>query len=95
MVKPTNARTLTTLPWLGAAQCEGRLAHGDLLPQRQVFQREFSLRADRRTQCPQDDPKPSDHDRPIMNQSANRQTFAPDTFLGRTGRNVRVRRIGF
>src|SRR5256884_5218390 len=44
-------------PWLA------RLPHGELLPQRQVLQRQLAVRANRASQCPKEDPEPSDLDR--------------------------------
>src|SRR2546425_5969634 len=41
-----------------------RLPHGQLLPKREVFQRQLAARANDGPQCPNGDPKPSDHDRP-------------------------------
>jgi hypothetical protein len=41
-----------------------RLPHGELLPQRQILQRQLAARANRGAECPKKDPKPSDHDRP-------------------------------
>jgi len=45
-------------PWLT------RFPHGELLPQREILQRQLAARANRGEQCPKKDPKPSDHDRP-------------------------------
>src|SRR5437879_2334405 len=39
-----------------------RLPHGGLPPQRQVLQRQLAVRANRGSQCPDEDSKPSDHD---------------------------------
>src|SRR2546430_14902096 len=39
-----------------------RLPHGELLPKREVLQRQLPVRANRGSQCPNEDPKPSDHD---------------------------------
>src|SRR5947208_3184628 len=41
-----------------------RLPHGELLPKREVLQRQLPVRANRGSQCPKEDPKPSDHDWP-------------------------------
>src|SRR2546425_5056356 len=41
-----------------------RLPHSELLPQRQVLQRQLAVRANRASQCPKEDSDPSDHDRP-------------------------------
>src|SRR5437899_4712015 len=41
-----------------------RLPHSELLPQRQVLQRQLAVRTNRASQCPQEDSDPSDHDRP-------------------------------
>jgi hypothetical protein len=40
----------------------------ELLPKCEVLQRQLPVRANRGTQCPNKDPKPSDHDRPIEGQ---------------------------
>src|SRR5438132_13465367 len=45
-------------PWLT------RFPHGELLPQREILQRQLAARANRGAECPKKDPKPSDHDRP-------------------------------
>src|SRR5437870_9539166 len=45
-------------PWLT------RFPHGELLPQREILQRQLAARANSGTECPKKDPKPSDHDRP-------------------------------
>jgi hypothetical protein len=45
-------------PWLT------RLPYGELLPQREVLQRQLAVRANRAPQCPKDNSQPSDHDRP-------------------------------
>src|SRR5881296_2989615 len=50
-----------------------RLPHGELLPKREVLQRQLPVRANGGSQCPNEDPKPSDHDWPnslIGSQSA-------------------------
>src|SRR5437899_591896 len=44
-------------PWLT------RFPHGELLPQREILQRQLAACANRGAQCPKKDPKPSDHDR--------------------------------
>src|SRR3989442_9831901 len=41
-----------------------RLPHGELLPKREVLQRQLPVRANRGSQCPNEDPKPSDRDWP-------------------------------
>src|SRR3989475_6111381 len=81
-------------PWSRLA----RLPHGELLPKREVLQRQLPVRANRGSQGPKEDPKPSDHDRP--NSGSVRKTqdncdgrlFRKDTtsspwhrWLGRTG----------
>src|SRR5216117_2136495 len=45
-------------PWPRLA----RLPHGELLPKREVLQRQLPVRANHGSQCPNEDPKPSDHD---------------------------------
>src|SRR5438132_7118893 len=45
-------------PWLT------RFPHGELLPQREILQRQLAARANRGAECPKKEPKPSDHDRP-------------------------------
>src|SRR3989454_2732568 len=47
-------------PWPRLA----RLPHGELLPKREVLQHQLPVRANRGSQGPKEDPKPSDHDRP-------------------------------
>src|SRR5436309_5379376 len=54
-------------PWLT------RFPHGELLPQREILQRQLAARANRGAQCPKKDPKPSDHDRSIADQPAKSQ----------------------
>src|SRR4051812_45680729 len=46
------------------------------------------MRAHHGPQCPKDDPKPSDHDGPIADQSTNRKTIAMDGFSEGTGRTI-------
>src|SRR5437879_7348925 len=41
-----------------------RLPHGELLPKREVLQRQLPVRANGGSQCPNEDPKPSGHDWP-------------------------------
>src|SRR5881296_724372 len=41
-----------------------RLPHSELLPKREVLQRQLPVRANRGSQCPNEDPEPSDHDWP-------------------------------
>src|SRR3989449_9696079 len=57
------------------------LPHGHLLSKCEVLERQFPVRANRGPQCPKEDPKPSDHDRPIADQSAERKLIATDDFL--------------
>src|SRR3989449_4966052 len=45
-------------PWLT------RFPHGELLPQREILQRQLAACANRGAECPKKDPKPSDHGRP-------------------------------
>jgi hypothetical protein len=66
-------------PWLT------RFPHGELLPQREILQRQLAARANRGAQCPKKDPKPSDHDRPIADHFAQRKIVATDEFLEGTG----------
>src|SRR5439155_6930943 len=55
--------------------------HGELLPKREVLQRQLSVRANSGSECTKEDPKPSDHDWPnslIRSKSAResrRTTF--------------------
>src|SRR5213594_218176 len=58
-------------PWLT------RFPHGELLPQREILQRQLAARANRGAECPNKDPKPSDHDRP--NSRSLRPTRWPGT----------------
>src|SRR2546425_1739523 len=46
-------------PWPRLA----RLPHRELLPKREVLQRQLAVRANSGSQCPNEDPKPSDHGR--------------------------------
>src|SRR2546428_14092019 len=41
-----------------------RLPHGELLPKHEVLQGQLSVRANRGSSCPTEDPKPSGHDWP-------------------------------
>ena len=41
------------------------LPHGELLPKREVLERQLAMCANRGPQRPNEDPKPSDHDWPI------------------------------
>jgi hypothetical protein len=61
------------------------LPERELLPKCEVLQRQLPVRASRGTQCPNKDPKPSHHDRPIEDPAANRKTIASDEFSERTG----------
>ena len=61
--------------------------HGELLPQREILQRQFAARANRGAECPKQDPKPSDHDRSITDQPPKSQ----DNRDGRLFRKDRVR----
>src|SRR5438309_4365917 len=61
------------------------LPHGELLPTRQVLERELAVRAKTASQCPNEDSEPSDHDREIADQSAERKFIAQDDFLEGTG----------
>jgi hypothetical protein len=49
------------------------LSHGELLPKRKVLQRQLPVRANRGSQCPKEDPKPSDHDRPNSGSACKTQ----------------------
>src|SRR6266566_4421046 len=60
---------------------ESILPHGHLLPQREVLQRQLAARANSASQCPKDNSQPSDHDRPIADQSGQRKIVATDEFL--------------
>src|SRR3989442_388569 len=55
-----------------------RLPHSELLPQRQVLQRQLAVRANRASQCPKEDSDPSDHDRKStrLNSSHVRISYA-------------------
>src|SRR5437870_8415750 len=57
------------------------LPHGQLLPKRQVLEREVAVRAKTASQCPNEDSEPSDHDREIADQSAECKFIAQDDFL--------------
>src|SRR5947209_7422202 len=57
------------------------LPHGQLLPKRQVLEREVAVRAKTASQCPNEDSEPSDHDREIADQSAKCKFIAQDDFL--------------
>src|SRR2546425_7079990 len=72
-------------PWPRLA----RLPHGELLTKREVLQRQLPLRANSGSQCPKEDPKPSDHDR--SNSGSVRKT--QDNRDGRLFRKDR-RRLG-
>src|SRR5256712_14049786 len=66
-------------PWLT------RFPHGELLPQREILQRQLAARANRGAECPKKDPKPSDHDRPnsrslrTTQDRCDRRVFRRDT----------------
>src|SRR3989441_12584739 len=62
-------------PWLT------RFPHGELLPQREILQRQLAARANRGAGCPKKDPEPSDHNRPIADHFAQRKIVATDEFL--------------
>src|SRR5439155_1447817 len=61
-------------PWLT------RFPHGELLPQREILQRQLAARANCGAECPKKDPEPSDHNRP------NSRVFRRDTSHGRRPR---------
>src|SRR5262249_24093163 len=67
-----------------------RLPHGELLPQREILQRQLAASANRGAQCPKKDPKPSDHDRSIADQPARSQ----DNRDGRLFRKDRTNSCG-
>src|SRR2546428_7614941 len=66
-------------PWLT------RFPHGELLPQREILQRQLAARANRGPECTKKDPKPSDHDRPnsrslrTTQDRCDRRVFRRDT----------------
>src|SRR5207249_4995697 len=65
-----------------------RLPHGDLLPKREVLQRQLSVRANSRSECPKEDPKPSDHDWPnSLIHSKSARESRRTTFLKGQARN--------
>src|SRR5437899_9354185 len=68
-------------PWLT------RFPHGELLPQREILQRQLAARANRGVECPKKDPKPSDHDGRIADHFAQRKIVATDEFLEGTARS--------
>src|SRR5436309_429558 len=61
-----------------------RLPHGELLPKREVLQRQLAVRANRDSQCPNEDPEPSDHNQPNSGSVRRIQTIASDDFSART-----------
>jgi hypothetical protein len=63
-----------------------RLPHGELLPKRQVLQRQVAVPANACSQRPTDDPEPSHHDRPIVEHSANRKKIVRHEFSEGTAR---------
>src|SRR5207249_223012 len=67
------------------------LPHGQLLPKRQILEREVAVRAKTASQCPNEDSEPSDHDREITDQSAECKFIAQNDFLEGTTR-MRERR---
>src|SRR6266581_5374925 len=58
-----------------------RLPHRELLPKREVLQRQLAVRANSGSQCPKEDPEPSDHGRsnsqisPTNTRESPRTTF--------------------
>src|SRR2546426_3782179 len=72
-------------PWPRLA----RLPHGELLPKREVLQRQLPVRANSGSQCPEEDPEPSDHDWPnSLISPQNARDFATDEFLEGTARTT-------
>src|SRR5207253_3219107 len=65
------------------------LPHGQLLPKRQVLEREVAVRAKTASQGPNEGSEPSDHDREIADQSAKCKFIAQDDFLEGTGHDPR------
>ncbi len=58
-----------------------RLPHGELLPKRQVLQRQLPVCANSGSQCPKKDPEPSHHDRPnSLISSKNARESRPTSF---------------
>src|SRR5207245_5817504 len=68
-------------PWPRPAH----LPHGQLLPKRQILEREVAVRAKTASQGPNEGSEPSDHDREIADQSAKCKFIAQDDFLEGTG----------
>src|SRR6266481_3822611 len=72
-------------PWLT------RFPDGELLPQREILQRQLAARANRGAECPKKNPKPSDHDRPnsrslrTTQDRYDRRVFKRDTFSRQEG----------
>src|SRR5437867_2464962 len=83
-------------PWLT------RFPHGELLPQREILQRQLAARANRGAECPKKDPKPSDHDRPhsrslrTTQDRCDRRVFRRDSITTGSARSQRdaTRRTG-
>src|SRR2546427_177408 len=64
-------------PWPRLA----RLEHGKLLPKREVLQRQLPVRANSGSQCPEEYPEPSDHDRAnSLISSKNARESRPTSF---------------
>src|SRR5262245_31731769 len=80
-------------PWLT------RFPHGELLPQREILQRQLAARVNRGAQCPKKDSKPSDHDRPksrslrTTQDRSDRRVFRRDKKFVREGPTWHGRRV--